>query len=435
MIGFPWRSPGHWARFTAALLVVAAVCKTACGGEPEDSAVPVSGAEKISPTWSRTLPVSDPPDAKFGEWRVWVQEGWLLAERRTGDGEIDWQVVLAKVVGDEPPEIIVKRRPPGARVVRHDPRTGDTVLPGPTGPIPGAMRLSYRDGRYFIRDEFGSFRCMREPKIDEQPWPQLEVPPADARSVGGGAGGGAGSAWLSSRVIDSWITIAAGPYPTAQKHLTDCLLRLSHMDLPEGAQTKLRGRPGVACYINGERFVVDDSELLVAERLESWRLPIELKARAKRDPVLAAKLALQKLKGAPPPELSGEAWVNTDKPLSWKVLRGKPVLLVLFDLKQPSFAPLVPPLQTIQETYAKQGLEVVGIHARARHDDIKKNLAEERVTFPGLVDDGQAEERFGIAFSACILVDRQGNVASVYKDSLAPPADIEECLEEKSNQE
>ncbi|HVA49507.1 MAG TPA: hypothetical protein VNH11_24285 [Pirellulales bacterium] len=75
------------------------------------------------------------------------------------------------------------------------------------------------------------------------------------------------------------------------------------------------------------------------------------------------------------------------------------------------------------------------VHANHPRDEVKKKLADERITFPVLIDDGKTAERIGIGFSACLLVDREGKVLSVYKDSLAPPAQIEKLLEEESDEQ
>jgi hypothetical protein len=146
-----------------------------------------------------------------------------------------------------------------------------------------------------------------------------------------------------------------------------------------------------------------------------------------RKSALAARIALEKLAGSPAPELSGTVWLNTDKPPNWQELRGKPVLLVVFSLKQPSFLPLVPPLLAFHETYGPQGLQFIGFHARDPRDEVEKRLTEERIVFPVLIDDGKIEERFGSGMT-CLLIDREGKVVSVYKDSLAPPAEIEKLL-------
>lgn len=150
-----------------------------------------------------------------------------------------------------------------------------------------------------------------------------------------------------------------------------------------------------------------------------------------------SKEDIAQLKSAVPrsaaPDLSGDVWLNADEPPTWKSLRGKPVLLVFFDLRQPSFLPLVPPLLGFRETYGKQGLVVIGVFAKAPRDEIAKYLAEEGITFPVLIDDGKTAERFVVGYSACVLIDREGKVVSLYRHSLASPADIEKLIGAKND--
>ena len=404
--------------FTSATLVLAVVCHVSDAAEPADSgsAVDLSAAAKLTDSWSRSVPIKVPnPDKPIGQWRVWVEEGWLVAERRTDDDKVEWKIVLAKVVGDEPPEVVA-----------------DDF---------DAMQLNYRDGRYFIRDystsdldgRIGCLRCRRQPKTRELSWPGFAAPPRERDAP---ASFGGRRDWsLRGVVSDSWYTITAGPNKKGEQPFADCLVRLCHVDLGVPAFGGGGGGGGVLRKFYGKWFVEDDGELLVANRLEACDLADELASRAKDDPALAARLAMKKLGGGPAPELSGDVWLNVEKPPTLNSLRGKPVLLVLFDLKQASFVPLVGPLLGFQEIYGTQGLAVIGVHAKAPRNAIETRLADEHIMFPVLIDDGKTEERYGIGYSACLLIDREGKVVSVYKDSLAPPAEIEKLLEEKGNEQ
>ncbi|HUY92419.1 MAG TPA: carboxypeptidase regulatory-like domain-containing protein [Pirellulales bacterium] len=152
-----------------------------------------------------------------------------------------------------------------------------------------------------------------------------------------------------------------------------------------------------------------------------------------KDDIAQLKAAMPRLIGSPAPDLSGDVWLNADEPPTWKSLRGKPVLLVLFDLRQRSFLALVPPLLGFRETYDKQGLEVIGVYAKAPRDEIAKHLAEVGITFPVLIDDGKTVERYVFGYSTSVLIDREGKVVSVYRNSLAAPADIEKLIEAKND--
>lgn len=401
----------------AAMLAVAAMFLATLARGADEAA----DDEKMSDTWSRTVQVADPPDAKFGEWHFWVQDGWLMGERTSGDGEMEWKIVLARVVGDDMPQIAVNR--PSGRVVRGGSQ-GRAPLPGPTGPIPGGLRFSYHGGRYFIRDDFGSLRCLREPKTDDVAWPEMQLPPRDPKAKRGEMR----APQLGPVTSDGWIVAHAGPQRPLDKIVADCLLRLAHEDLEESGGVKGTFRPGVRRLTFGEWFVVDDGELLVAERLETHNLQNEINRRAQIQRIVAAAEARRKLPGSPPPELTGETWLNADEPPTWESLKGNVVLLVLFDLQQPKFAPLVAPLLGFEETYGKQGLRVIGVYAKGPRDEIEKRLAETQIKFPVLIDGGQTADRYGLDYFGSVLIDREGKVATAYKDSLAPPAEIEKLL-------
>jgi len=318
------------------------------------------------------------------------------------------------------------------RTVRRaaDGTVTETAVPGPTGPIPGSLRLSYRDGRYFIRDGFSHLRCLRQPKTGDEPWPTLEAPPRDPKGFGSGMSASR-TAMLTHYVSNSWVTVMACPAGTrglAQTKAADCLVRMTHVDLREALQPLRSSGGEVASTTLGEWSVLDDGDLLVAKKVDAWFLPNALMARARRDPTFGAKLATEQLGGSPAPELSGETWLNTERRPTWESLRGKPVLLVLFDLKQPSFVALVPPLLAFQEMYGKRGLAIVGVHANAPREEVEKGLAEESIAFPVLVDDGKTIERYVVGYSACVLIDPDGKVVSVYKNSLAPPDEIEKLF-------
>ena len=252
---------------------------------------------------------------------------------------------------------------------------------------------------------------------------------------------GTRSSVLTTQWSNSWLTVVAGPQGamrTVNQRVertldADCLVRITHLDLREAGATLESSGGEMARVELGDRFVLDDGEMLVANKLDAWRLPLALQAQAKRDPALAARLAMEKLGGSPAPEITAKQWLNAEKPPTWKTLRGKVVLLVLFDAKQPLFAPLVAPLSAFKKTYGEKGLTIIGIHAQAPRDEVEKRLTEEHVDFPVLIDDGTTENRFGIGFFACLLIDRKGKVASAYKDSLAPPADIEKLVDEKGD--
>lgn len=82
-------------------------------------------------------------------------------------------------------------------------------------------------------------------------------------------------------------------------------------------------------------------------------------------------------------------------------------------------------LLELLETYSKQGLTVIGVHANGPPHEIQKRLAEEHIKFPVLIDDGEGSKRFGVPFSTSILLDWTGTVVRLTNNvGLRQPASL-----------
>ena len=206
-------------------------------------------------------------------------------------------------------------------------------------------------------------------------------------------------------------------------------MRLEHEQLREGARhTRFTSKRGVSTGVVrvefGEMTLVDDGELLVAERRPS--------SQAK---ILVARRAIQaQMVGSPAPELSGDVWFNADGPVSLKSLDGKPALLVFLDLRQPSFRGQIPLLKGFYDFHGKKGLVVVGVHQHYEKNQIEKQIADSKLDFPILLDDGQTAERYATAFPSYFLIDREGKVASAYKPVLPSPGEMDRFMEADKEQ-
>src|ERR1051326_4485256 len=78
------------------------------------------------------------------------ESGWLLVERKTSEAEVEWQVVLAKIVPNLVPKAEVLTKPPG-------------------------LKITY--GPYFVRERLGFLRIFREQKSEERwPWNKIYIP-------------------------------------------------------------------------------------------------------------------------------------------------------------------------------------------------------------------------------------------------------------------
>lgn len=352
-------------------------------------------AAKLSAEWSTKvrLPAYSYPknDIPSGECRAWVEQGWLVVERRTDQDEIEWKIVLAKAVGDEPPQIDTSR--------------------------PGALRVSFRDGRYFIRDEFGEFRCLREPKQPDDAWPKVDLPERDPGALSGSAGGGK----MVGKTVKEWFIVAAGPTNGA----ADCLVRLNHQELRKGG-TMFSGGMVVNRITDDDTNLMDDGELLVGRRLEDWVAVY----------VIARRELRKKLPGSPAPKLTG-TWLNTGgEELNWDDLKGNAVLLVFFNLSfQPSFTERLPEMKALDEFYDK-GLVIVGVHSRSVAEE-GEQLVEKaglKLKFPVLVDECETESRYGVEdMPSYFLIDRDGKIVWANLSSPPPRAEIEKLLPGKDD--
>src|SRR5690242_950522 len=98
--------------------------------------------ERFADGWHKSVKLTDVNSAgRASVCNAWVDDGWLIVERCDVSGDIEWQIVLAQVSEqDEPP----------------------TIEPTPHAQVLGGLRVSYRGGLFFIRDDKGSLRCLRQ---------------------------------------------------------------------------------------------------------------------------------------------------------------------------------------------------------------------------------------------------------------------------------
>jgi hypothetical protein len=86
--------------------------------------------------------------------RVWVEKGWLVARLETNAGDLEWHVVLARATLSQPPKLHVD-------------------------PAVGCPSVGY--GAYFVRENFGHLRILRERKESDSPaW---IMPDTDAKQT------------------------------------------------------------------------------------------------------------------------------------------------------------------------------------------------------------------------------------------------------------
>ena len=371
----------------------------AAADEPATPPAANAPNDEFTDGWRRTLPVSGPnDDGEADRCTVWIEDGWLQADRRTANGELEWHIVLAQATGDNDSIEI----------------TAD--------PMFGMFRLSYRDGRYFIRDEFGNFRCLRQRKPSEG-WPTLFPTKSDNQGqIAANAGQGL---FLVDRVTDGWCMVATGP----AKEAYDCLVRLSHQRLlPPGAGRHVKGTPApIVQTHHGDMTLLDDGELLVAQRIQQ------------RDALRGlAKLVIRdKLVGALAPDLSASAWINTEKD-AWDELSGKVMLLDFWSLTQPASVSELSTVQSLAQKMTDKGLSdkglmVLAIHPRPGSELLNRMLPARDIALPIMVDDGQTAAKYGVdRLPFYVLVGRDGTIS--WTGQLPPSrSQIEKLFDPKSD--
>jgi thiol-disulfide isomerase/thioredoxin len=117
------------------------------------------------------------------------------------------------------------------------------------------------------------------------------------------------------------------------------------------------------------------------------------------------------------PELVGDVWLNTDKPLRLADLRGKVVLVDMWTFGCINCRHVIPSLRGWYETYGAQGLVVIGNHFpefsyEKDLNNLKKAISELNVPYP-VVEDNQGvnwrayNNRF---WPTLYLIDKRGHL-------------------------
>lgn len=93
------------------------------------------------------------------------------------------------------------------------------------------------------------------------------------------------------------------------------------------------------------------------------------------------------------PALSAIAWINSFEPLILSELKGKVVVIHAFQMLCPGcVAHGIPQAMSIHNLYAKEDVQVIGLHTVFEHHDVmtidalKVFVSEYRITFPVAID-------------------------------------------------
>jgi hypothetical protein len=174
----------------------------------------------------------------------------------------------------------------------------------------------------------------------------------------------------------------------------------------------------VTTGVSNELNVRDDGELLVANYIDDrtvQRLIGRPSARAKQI-------------GKDAPDLSGEKWFNTDRPLPLSDLHGKVVLLCFIDTSKDQSIRAFAELEELAEKYREKGLFVLGVDSPDGAP--LPALSAHGLRLPFVVDDGETAKRYDVkGLPIYFSIRRDGVLWFVYNAGPPPQKQLEQLLE------
>lgn len=358
------------------------------------------GSAAFADGWRKEVVLTDPNGGnKSPHCVAWVDDGWLVVERRDTLDDVEWQIVLAEVgKDDEPPTI------------ESNPK------------VPGGLRLTYRDGRFFVHDDWGHLRCLRQKKSADVPWPALVIPP-DHVQFGGGKIGNA-DRMIYGRANRGWQFIAGG----LEGEKVEFVLRMYCLEVGAYRFGSRSDRSGVVNYIIGEEYrsirsstLSDDGELFVAERMHDWLVNLH------RDQLKKLLDNRKKLVGAKPPIIFAAKWLNGDA-VAIEDLKAKPALVYFAGPYSKRIADQLSAIDDLHGKYRDRGLEVAVV-IPAGDEETYAAICEKRgwrfplaVDHPGGPDEpvqgSPAAQRFSVTDTpSYFLIGCDGKIAaSLYQE-------------------
>jgi uncharacterized protein (TIGR03067 family) len=169
-------------------------------------------------------------------------------------------------------------------------------------------------------------------------------------------------------------------------------------------------------------------ESLAEDLAKDWALPATLLY-----PVEA------RLAGMPAPPLEGVTWYNTGRPLAWKDLKGKVVVLDFMAESCVPCALALPKLKALHERFGDKGLVVICVLAN-KNKEAEKTVPEfvkkHEIAFPVMVDaePGKTFKSYRIdAYGTYVVVDKTGKVVprgGRFPRSVPTAEEIKELLDQ-----
>lgn len=317
--------------------------------------------------------------------RLWVEQDWLCVRRTAADGAAEWQVALA-----QPIEGVV-----------------------PTVETDNA-NLGITYGHYFVRENRGRLRIMRQRKDAKSPaWPKFEMNDPIEKSFGSAAMR-ARSVELKAFVRGGWCWVASG----MANDRPDIWLRLQRKELQKPGYG-FEGGPIPARMFFGRHEAMDEGDLFVATRS-----PAEISER-----VLAAEKLRKEFDTKPAPAIAASKWFNSPSALSLEKLGGNVVLLDFWGTWCGPCVKKLPDIEALHKKYSGRGLVVIGVHSEQAGDSVAAFLEQQPLSFPIAVDTGETAKNYVVdSWPTYFLIDKTGKAQWGFSSSPPSDAQIEALL-------
>jgi thiol-disulfide isomerase/thioredoxin len=281
------------------------------------------------------------------------------------------------------------------------------------------FELSYKGGRYFVRETFGFLRWVRERKAGEgfvTPKSVLgeRVVGIDGASVEG--------LKLSGWHDAEWFFVASGPDERPVNRV-DAVVRLNPVKMA-GKGYGVQPSPGpIGYFFHGDTWLMDDGELLAAARTLKSDYEAEVARNKIRDKIR------KDLSGAKAPKIDASAWLNADRDLSLEKLTGKVVLLDFWGTWCGPCVKKLPDVQQFADRYASRGVVVIGVHSAEEGETCKGFVKKHGISLPIAIDTGKTATTYGVTeWPSLFVIDKSGKLVSGWTTDLPEDAMVDDLL-------
>ncbi len=217
--------------------------------------------------------------------------------------------------------------------------------------------------------------------------------------------------------LGPWFCVGSGQAPQQW----NAFVRLNPTQLSEPGHGFGSMLDGLAQAHHGDAWAYDDGEILIAE----YRTAALARA------ALTQKRIRDNLPGSEPPEIAASKWLNTAGPLGRDALDGKVVLIDFWATSCGGCIAKMPEVQKLHESYADDGLVVIGVHSKSGGETCEPFVTKRGFTYPIAIDTGETAVAYGVdSLPTYFLVDRSGKVVTGYSSRLPSEQEIQRLLEE-----